>query len=619
MNNKTHMERLVALARSKPATILALALILLGALGVRLWKLDSVPGVFFHDECDNTVNAIEILQGKGPGIFGLDWKPQPALAVHLIALSLKLTGPGVSAIRLPSVIFSVLTLGLFYFLAKQTCGRFAGLLATVLLGFDTVYLHFSRSGWENVQVCFYALLAMTTVRLAEVSGRLFWWGVAGAAAGLGALIYFSGRVIIVFVLLYALGLLAGKYDRKRIACSIAVLLLSFVLVVAPIWGTLWEQWPRFNQRTQAVLITSHLPEGAGWLDVARAMVDNAKRSAQAPFRGSVNNQPRYAPPGRPLFNWVVNVVLIVGIVSSLFFRRSTAMWWSALLVPFFLTQVITAGAPNPARGIGLLPIAYLFIAFGLKTLASAYARRRGLSALILAGIVAYSAYGSLRDYFNWAASPLLSKALQPAVELAEFEEWWDFQNAFINESRGFFNVGMWLARDADPTAVSQSGVPELAHSPAEETASSQVQEVSGTIYRGSTSGQPYEIDLGEFRLEGRRLRVTVSAVSGSDCVYDYLEIIGADGRRLRIEAEDPTYTRGDRPVSQHLVDHHWWLQDYGPFSGHRGLVALRSERPPPLVTLVQLEPGTYRLRLGSFTGDPNNGVFAVRVLFDDGE
>ena len=186
-----------------------LAVALLIGLTARLWHLDSIPPVFFHDECDNTVNAIQILQGQGPGIFGLDWKPQPALAVHLIALSLEAAGPSVTSVRLPSALLSLLALLPFFFLARRLCGPVPALFAAVLLAVHPGYLHFSRSGWESVQICLWTLLAMEAVTRAQQRDHALWWVIAGTSAGVGAYAYFAGRVIVIFLLLYSAARIIG--------------------------------------------------------------------------------------------------------------------------------------------------------------------------------------------------------------------------------------------------------------------------------------------------------------------------------------------------------------------------------------------------------------------------
>ena len=61
------------------------------------------------------------------------------------------------------------------------------------------------------------------------------------------------------------------------------------------------------------------------------------------------------------------------------------------------------------------------------------------------------------------------------------------------------------------------------------------------------------------------------------------------------------------------ADGHWWLQSFEPFSGGAGLVAQANEGAPELTLVAAVPDGTYRLHVGSFTGDPDNGVFALDV------
>jgi 4-amino-4-deoxy-L-arabinose transferase-like glycosyltransferase len=580
---------------SATRVLVLLGAVLLVASAARLWELGAIPAVFFHDECDNTVNAIQILQGKGPSVFGMDWKPQPALAVNLIALAIRATGPSVAAVRFPSALFSVLALVPFFFLAQRVAGFLPALLAALLLAFNVGYLHFSRSGWENVQICFYSLVAMEAVSRAEAEDRLAWWSIAGLSAALGAYVYFAGRAIIAFLLLYVpFVFLRHPNRRRRTTAGAAVMALTFAVVVVPLYPSIRDRWTQFNFRTREVLITRELPADASLLQVGAKAVAAGVHSLQAPFNGTVNNQPRYSPVGVPLLDRTANVLLLVGLIASLRVR-ATALWWMALIVPFFLTQMLTRGTPDLARGIGLLPVAYLFVALGMASIIKLVARRRSVAEVAFILLATLVAVHSGREYFAWATGGRLTTMLYPAVELEDFDEWWKTQNEVVRAGRGILNTDTWQAQH-------KRGVP-----------SENWLQPTGTVYRGSTSGEAYAIDLGAIALQSGDLQIEVFAVPGADCVYDYVEVVGQDGRPIRVEAEDPQHTSGDRPVPYNAPDNHWWLQDYETFSGGQGLVALKSETPPPLITRVQLQPGTYHVRLGSFSGDPRNGVFAIQV------
>ena len=428
---------------------LAVGLVMMIALAARISHLGSIPTVFFHDECDNTVNAISILQGKGPGLFGLDWKPQPALAVNILAASLALTGPSVAAIRFPSAVFSVVALIPFFLLVRRVAGDYSALLATVLLAFHPGFLHFSRSGWENVQICLWTLLAMEAATRGETKGGFFWWALTGAAAALSSMTYFAGRATPVFLFLYIMARMIGQRDERARWMRGAVLMaIVFAVCVSPLLPTIWQNWDLFNRRTRAVSIVQELPEGAGVGDVAAQVLHSAARSVRGVYRGGVAQDSRYFNSDWPLLDPWESGLLCFGFIASVSRFRETALWWLALLVPFLFTQVLASHAPNLARGIAILPALFLFVALGMRSLEDFLVGRRLFLRLVFLLLVAWSAIQGTRNYFEWATSRKLASALQPAVELRDFRDWWDFQQRWIGENRGFFNVMMWQERVA---------------------------------------------------------------------------------------------------------------------------------------------------------------------------
>ncbi|HEY65034.1 MAG TPA: phospholipid carrier-dependent glycosyltransferase [Caldilineae bacterium] len=135
------------------------------------------------------------------------------------------------------------------------------------------------------------------------------------------------------------------------------------------------------------------------------------------------------------------------------------------------------------------------------------------------------------------------------------------------------------------------------------------------VYRGNTESRVWEAAVGTVTVTGGELSVRVAAVPGYHAVYDYLRLVSQDGREYRFEAEDTTITTGDTFSLRPGLDDHWWLQAYEPFSGGYGLVAEDPETVPVLETTVRLPDGTYQMFLGTFTGDPANGPFAITLDF----
>ncbi|MBI3968422.1 MAG: glycosyltransferase family 39 protein, partial [Chloroflexi bacterium] len=111
------------------------------------------------NEADNLWFIYRILERGEPGLFGLDWKPAPAFSLYVFLTFMQLFGTGVFGLRSASAILSALALFPFFFLARRQLSLTASLAATLLLATSVWYLNFSRSGWENVHTCLYALMA----------------------------------------------------------------------------------------------------------------------------------------------------------------------------------------------------------------------------------------------------------------------------------------------------------------------------------------------------------------------------------------------------------------------------------------------------------------------------
>jgi hypothetical protein len=142
----------------------------------------------------------------------------------------------------------------------------------------------------------------------------------------------------------------------------------------------------------------------------------------------------------------------------------------------------------------------------------------------------------------------------------------------------------------------------------------------GTIFQpartftGDTTGKAYEITFGKVTVKNGALTLLVGGIPGYDGVYDYARLKSGDGKEIQVEAEDSAVTKGDAFANDDRPeDGHWWLQSYGDFSANKGLVIRKQERVPLLTTTINLADGEYDLFIGSFKGDPGNGVFALGV------
>lgn len=436
----------------------ALVVLIVAALALRAVWLDRVPPNVTADEADNLWTIFRIYETGQPGPFGLDWKPAPAFSMYVFIAFMRVFGDGVLGLRAASAVLSALALLPFYALARRAVRPPAALAATALLATGQWYLHFSRSGWENVHAALYALLAAWALTVAlERRGvganRWFaptrWFVAAGGAATLGLYGYFSGRLILPALLAVAPYLVwRAVRPRRVVLAGFFALAATALILVLPQWSTVQGQWEEFNRRAEAVSVLAQPRPYLGEtteLGILRAQVQRTLASFLL-LDGSAFSNGRYGPVGQPLLDGATGLLFLAGLALGVRRWRETALWWAMLFVPLLGTQVLSTGTPDGARAVIVAPFVYLFAALAIDAaLGLAPARARGagqlgllLACLLIAGV-------NVRSYFAWIQSPAAAEARQPAVELGEYREW---QAALRRELRagGFgFNVGQWQA------------------------------------------------------------------------------------------------------------------------------------------------------------------------------
>ena len=429
----------------------ALAALMLAALVPRLFALGRLPAVFFHDECDNLVNVYQILNGNGPGVFGLDWKPQPALSIYLLSVFMR-ADMSVFALRLPAALFSVAALLPVYLLARRAVGAVAALLTTWLLATDVWYLHFSRSGWDNVYTCLFITGAALCVDDALRHGRLRSFIGAGVWSALGLYGYAAGRAILPATLIVMLStMLRPHLPRRRLAVGALLTATVALTLFAPQVPAIVSGWDHLQERPNYVYILKDQSDRSIPEKVAIVAGNFGWKAAQL-FASELQVPPIHEQPDRYLrmeygaFVRPTAVILLVGLLLSLSRVATLAVtwqWWVFLLVSFGMTEALTFGSLNGARGIIFVPILYLFVGLALDSVWRAAPHSyRPVAALLVAGSLAVSGW-SLAQYFEWVQSPRFLTAIEPAIPVEEFPAWQSYVLDWTARSNRFFTVDMW--------------------------------------------------------------------------------------------------------------------------------------------------------------------------------
>ena len=456
---------------------LLLGLLVLAAFAIRVYRLDSFPDTLLADEAENAQSAIQILQGHPPenGFFGFDWTPQPAFSVYKEAAFISIFGFNILALRLPSALFSTLALIPFYLLLRRQLTMAASLFATTLLATSVWYLNFSRSGWNNIDICLYMLMSMIFLMWAidatvSLSGsRLRKWAYfagAGFFCALGLYGYPSGRAITLAVAaFFPVVILLNRRFFKDLIIGYVILFTVELMIFAPEGFYIARHWEHFNGRTKVVLLLNSSDYQANPRDT---LLKQGWKNIRAPWDGEVNNTPQYSPVGEPQLERFTGILVLVGMALTIFFfefrsRAETWLWWLMLLSGWVLTQILTIGTPNGARGVGYMPALLYFAGVSLHKLLQIWGdffsnqsklhgtrlAIRSLSITFATGVVLMVAVSNVQHYVSWQKKPHTRQERYLYVTKQEFPFWAE-TIVELNKKHETMNVGQW--RDAHPLA-----------------------------------------------------------------------------------------------------------------------------------------------------------------------
>lgn len=435
-----------------PWEIATLAAIILSGLVLRLVSLTDVPPNLSGDEADNLQVVYRIMADTGPSFFSIDWTQTPAFNLYLISGFMGVFGETIVGLRMASVVLSTLSLPVFYFVARQyDVGKPAALAAAFLLATSLWYLHFSRSGWYNVHVALYALLALVTFTAALRRGDLRLYAAAGLFSALGLYAHPSGRMIVVALAAYLpVALVLYKENWKRVSAGYAVMLMTAFVLFLPHLNFALDNWESYNVRTKSVYVfteqnRARFGDESNFDIIAEQTWNNVKGlTLLDPGASWVGLNARYIPGGHGFLDRFTSVLFWLGMAVSVLKWRHTLLWWVFFIIMLFPIQILSNATPDGGRAIGTASVFYLFVALGLHWLFNLPFAKRWWFWIPTVASLLIIGYFNVSGYFDWMDRPETAAARQPAVEVADFEVWQSLQKAEVQAGRPGFNVGEWL-------------------------------------------------------------------------------------------------------------------------------------------------------------------------------
>ena len=213
---------------------IVLSLVIL-ALIPRLYQLSACPPGISRDELFNAIDALRIGEHGWPIFVEGDYGNygREALFIYLMAVSLRLLGQTIFAIRLPAVLLGIGSVILCYFIGRTMFNRRVGVLAAALMAVSLWPIMGSRWGLRAVSLTF--CTALTVYCFGRGLSNRCWtdWLVAGVALGLTLYTYIPSRVFPAVILTWLVWAFFTQREQLRsnyrnVLISLIVALIIFV-------------------------------------------------------------------------------------------------------------------------------------------------------------------------------------------------------------------------------------------------------------------------------------------------------------------------------------------------------------------------------------------------------
>lgn len=444
-----------------------LGLVLGVALLVRLWRLGTVPDVINGDEAGAILHPLQILHGQTGGIFRLTHDGSVSyLAFASRALVLAILGPGQAllAARLVVAVLSVVALVPFFALLRRHANLLVSALMTVALAASYWYLNFSRVSWIAVDsVCLGLWLLFLLERMLG-RGRAGDFALGGLVAGLALYSYMGGRIYVVAcgltLLVWMVRARSGSFwgRLKRVGLWGLVAVVVFLPQV-PALAADWDDYTLRARRLYAFapnLATDQNPSYYGHRPTETVPV--LLHQVAYALRGFLLFDPavsaegpenwRLVPPGRPAVGEPIAWLFWLGLAVADVRRKGSLAWWLVYGLNLLLLQIPSIFVPSWSRGLGALPVIYLFAGLAVEEACHlARGRRWRWVAAVVSLALVLQAARDVSIYWRWARSDEYRRAQQPAIRVEEVAAWQRAETSFIAAGKAPFTFYDWQNPD----------------------------------------------------------------------------------------------------------------------------------------------------------------------------
>ena len=342
---------------SKILFILCAILVSIIVTSLRFYQLDLLQAEVYGDI--NIVHEYmsDVLSGKWPFYFALSSGP---LYHYLIAPVLLIFGKNYFAIKIASVVISLIVLFFVFLISRNIFNSWFAITATLLAGCSSWLLIFSRLGNSQMVA---PLLAVTAfflfVKYTETRKEIYIF-LSGIVCGLG---FFGYPQTFAITPAIFTAIICSIFSRLRlpiksiVTFSAAVTIMAFPFIII--------------LKSDIINFTSGYIGGKAKTDIPiyLALARNIEKGVLGLFSLSDGNF-RSNPAGEPLLTIYSGFLFLVGLIY-LYFSKYRA-WFLPLFaqvvilqLPSWLVLANSGEVPSASRTLAAAPFIFIFIAAGV--------------------------------------------------------------------------------------------------------------------------------------------------------------------------------------------------------------------------------------------------------------
>lgn len=397
----------------KYLSCIILLTIFIGALFLRIYKLDQVPASLNWDEVDAGYNAYTIANWgvdewghKFPLVFQSFYDDKHPVHIYITAGFVKFFGLSDFTTRLPSAIFGVLGVLVIFYLAKYLFKKeLPAYLAAIFLAISPYHLQFSRGLWEVNFAFFFFILGLMFFYMGKEKNRWF-FPFSFFGFGLSMYSYHSAKVvvppmIILLCILYFKDLIKNKKALLLSFIVLSVFIVGFIFNPGLLGFARAEQ----NRFPESSIKETYLYQKTGnrYLATLEIAAGNYTKYFTPDYLFVHGDQnPRNSVKVFGEFYKIEALFIAAGIIFMLIRPRKEWLVLGVWLALAPIPGALSGFTPNAARGLFMMGAFQLIAAYGLYSLVSLFKSRivRGvvIAAVFVPLIWEFSSY--LKYYYS---------------------------------------------------------------------------------------------------------------------------------------------------------------------------------------------------------------------------